>query len=95
MLRKLRKLPYKGSSQGGVLHEGEAELAPPRPTLSFTKQPLKVLLAEYAGCLIPCPEGSQGRGASGLLGSGFRPASLTEFGRIEAGGYYHPGLRSR
>ena len=40
MLRKLRKLPYKNSSQGAVLHEGEADLAPPRPTLSFTKQAL-------------------------------------------------------
>src|SRR3712207_3183635 len=40
MLRKLRKLPYKNSSQGAVLHEGGADLAPPRPTLSFTKQAL-------------------------------------------------------
>ena len=27
--------------QGAVLHEGEADLAPPRPTLSFTKQALR------------------------------------------------------
>jgi hypothetical protein len=71
MLRKLRKLPYKNSSQGAVLHEGEADLAPPRPTLSFTKQALTGVLlfvsvipsdsfAEVRpkGNWIVCPKGS-------------------------------------
>src|SRR5829696_71579 len=40
MLRKLRKLPSKNSSQGAVLHEGEADLAPPSLTLLLTKQAL-------------------------------------------------------
>src|SRR5215207_10017014 len=37
-LRKPRKLPSKNSSQDTVLHEGEADLAPPSLTLLITKQ---------------------------------------------------------
>ncbi len=37
----MKKLPSKNSSQGAVLHEGEADLAPPSLTLLLTKQALR------------------------------------------------------